>query len=268
VLPAQAVGRLANLCFLLPSAITIALRKTNECPVRAPGWEFVSILFFAVAQTRVRFVLSSERESMERPGHALAAVSSSKSSRTAGVVVVVVIHVIIITALIIGLRQAQLHKEMLALNVSVEQQKALPKAPPPPPPDLIRPPPTTTIVPEFAITAPPPPKAVAPPAPSAPPARVAPTKLEPIARTHTIPPYPTISQRLGEQGTSVLQVAISAAGSVTECKVAKSSGSERLDAAACTYVQEHWKWQPPTQEGKPVAANTDVNVVWNLKDTQ
>ena len=89
-----------------------------------------------------------------------------------------------------------------------------------------------------------------------------------IARTHSIPPYPTISQRLGEQGTSQLQVAIDVTGSVTDCKVSKSSGSERLDAAACEYVKGHWKWQPPTQEGKPVAANTLVDVVWNLKNAQ
>jgi hypothetical protein len=58
-LPAQAIGRLAKLYFLLPSAITIALRKTNERPVMASGWEFVSILsFFAAAQTRARFLLS------------------------------------------------------------------------------------------------------------------------------------------------------------------------------------------------------------------
>ena len=107
---------------------------------------------------------------------------------------------------------------------------------------------------------PPPPKAAAP--------AVAPTQLEPIARTHSLPPYPTISQRLGEQGTTQMQVAISTEGTVTECKVIKSSGSERLDTAACTYVQGHWRWKPPTREGQPVAANTDVSVVWNLKDAQ
>jgi protein TonB len=96
----------------------------------------------------------------------------------------------------------------------------------------------------------------------------APTELKAIARTHSLPPYPTISQRLGEQGTSQLQVAINTEGTVTDCKIAKSSGSERLDTAACEYVKGHWRWQPPTQEGKPVAANTMVDVVWNLKNAQ
>ena len=75
-------------------------------------------------------------------------------------------------------------------------------------------------------------------------------------------------QRLGEQGTTQMEVAISTEGSVTDCKVTKSSGSERLDTAACTYVQGHWRWKPPTREGKPVAVNTAVSVVWNLKDAQ
>jgi hypothetical protein len=55
-LPAQAIGRLANLCFLLPSAITIALRKTNERRVTAPGWEFVAILIFFAAGAGARQV--------------------------------------------------------------------------------------------------------------------------------------------------------------------------------------------------------------------
>ena len=50
--------------------------------------------------------------------------------------------------------------------------------------------------------------------------------------------------------------------------IAKSSGSDRLDSAACDYVKAHWKWQPPTSEGKPVVATTLVQVIWNLKDAQ
>jgi protein TonB len=111
-------------------------------------------------------------------------------------------------------------------------------------------------------------KQAPPPPPPAKTTAIAPTQLESIARTHTLPPYPTISQRLGEQGTSQMQVAISTEGTVSECKIIKSSGSERLDNAACEYVKGHWRWKPPTSEGKPVTANTDVSVVWNLKDAQ
>jgi len=65
-----------------------------------------------------------------------------------------------------------------------------------------------------------------------------------------------------------MEVAINTEGTVTACKVTKTSGSERLDTAACAYVQGHWRWKPPTREGQAVAVNTNVNVKWNLKDAQ
>ena len=194
---------------------------------------------------------------MERPNHDLQLIAQgSKEGKAVSLAITIAIQVGVVLALVAGLAASQLKHELLALNATVERPKVVPKAPPPPPPNLVRPPPVTTVIPQFAIQAPPPPAAIKP------------TELKAIARTHSIPPYPTISQRLGEQGTSQLQVAIDVTGTVTDCKVSKSSGSERLDSAACEYVKGHWKWQPPTQEGKPVSANTLVDVVWNLKNAQ
>ncbi len=206
---------------------------------------------------------------MERPGHALEGLAASnKKAKTIATSVVIGIHIFIVIALIVGLRQAAIEKEKAAISANVEQAKAVPKAPPPPPPDLIRPPPQTAFVPDFAVVAPPP-KPAAPPAPPAPPpAHIAPTKLTPIARTRTLPPYPTISQRLGEQGTVTVRVVIGVDGKVKESTLVKSSGSDRLDAAAVEHVKNVWRWQPPTQEGKNVEATTLVSVVFNLKDAQ
>ena len=205
----------------------------------APGWEEFCLdpKFVSPAHTRAGFVLSSERERMERPHH-LQTSQTSNSSKLMGIVIVVLIHVGAITALVTTLASGQIMKQIRDIQASVAQEKVPPKAPPPPPPDLAKPPPPVAIVPEFSVqqeapppittvkqAPPPPPKAAAPVA--------APTQLEPIARTHSLPPYPTISQRLGEQGTTQMQVAISTEGTVTECKVIKSSGSERLDTAAC-----------------------------------
>ncbi len=196
--------------------------------------------------------------------------AGTKEGRALSLAITIAIQVGVILALIAGLASSQIKKELASINASVERPKVVPKAPPPPPPNLVRPPPVTTVVPQFAIQAPPPPAAPAPvkAAPPAPPAAIKPTELKAIARTHSIPPYPTISQRLGEQGTSQLQVAIDVTGTVTDCKISKSSGSDRLDQAACEYVKGHWRWQPPTQEGKAVSANTMVDVVWNLKNAQ
>jgi protein TonB len=240
----------------------------------APGWEeFVSIPSLLARRVRAGFVLSSERERMERPNH-LKTAQTSNSSKLTGFIIVVLIHVAAITALVTALASGQIMKQIQDIKASVEAEKIPPKAPPPPPPDLAKPPPPAAIVPEFSVQqeAPPPSVTTQPKPPPPPPkttaVQAAPTELKPIARTHSLPPYPTISQRLGEQGTSQLQVNINTEGSVSDCKIAKSSGSERLDNAACEYVKGHWKWQPPTQEGKPVAATTMVDVVWNLKNAQ
>ena len=211
---------------------------------------------------------------MERPHH-LETGKSSNSSKLTGFVIVVAIHIAAIAALVTALASGQIMKQLQDIKASVEAEKIPPKAPPPPPPDLAKPPPPVAIVPEFSVQqeAPPPITTVkqAPPPPAAPKVTTAvapPTELKPVTRTHTLPPYPTISQRLGEQGTSQMQVAINTEGTVTDCKIVKSSGSDRLDAAACEYIKGHWRWNPPTQEGKPVSANTDVSVVWNLKNAQ
>ena len=79
-----------------------------------------------------------------------------------------------------------------------------------------------------------------------------------------MPPYPTISRTLGEQGTSQLQLAISADGAITECRITKSSGAERLDAAACEYLHGHWRYQPATQNGKPIPSTVSEGIVWDL----
>ena len=109
------------------------------------------------------------------------------------------------------------------------------------------------------------PPAQAPPAQAAP--AQSPVRLVAMAGTHAAPPYPDTSRRLGEEGSTQMQVAISATGAVTDCNVTQSSGSQRLDAAACSYVQARWRWQPPTRDGNPTAASTRVTVVWSLSAT-
>ena len=209
---------------------------------------------------------------MERPNH-LHTADQSASSRLTGLVVVIAIHVLAIMGLVTALASGQIMKQIQNIQATIDRQKTPPKAPPPPPPDEIKPPPPTAIVPVINVAPEAPPPIVAKP-PAPPPVQAAapppppPTELKPIARTHSLPPYPTISQRLGEQGTSTMEVSINTEGSVTECKITKSSGSERLDSAACDYVKSRWKWQPPTQLGKPVSANTLVSVKWDLKDAQ
>jgi TonB family protein len=90
--------------------------------------------------------------------------------------------------------------------------------------------------------------------------------LRPIMETHTLPPYPPISVRLNEEGTTMMLVHITTQGVVDDCKVIQSSSSERLDQAACDHVKTTWRWQPPTAQGQPVNVSTRVQVKWSLLD--
>src|SRR5437868_12037659 len=208
---------------------------------------------------------------MERPNH-LKVGDKSVSSKAGSIAVVIGIHIAVIFGLIAALNQGALMKQLQEIKATVDTAKEKPKAPPPPPPDLVKPPPPVAIVPVFQVAAPPPaPVQVKPPPPPAPPPRVAaPTSdpLKPIMRTHSIPPYPPISVRLNESGTTLMEVHITTEGNVDDCKIVTSSSSERLDNAACDYVKRVWRWQPPTNQGQPVAVSTRVSVKWDLKDAK
>jgi protein TonB len=208
---------------------------------------------------------------MERPNH-LNVGDKSASSKATSIAIVAGIHVAVIFGLVAALNQGQLLKQLQEIKATVDTPKEKPKAPPPPPPDLVKPPPPVAIVPEFQVaTAPPPPVRTEAPKPPPPPPKAvvaASDPLKPIGRTHTLPPYPPISVRLNEQGTTLMEVHITTEGNVDDCKIVQTSSSDRLDQAACDYVKGHWRWQPPTNQGAPVAVSTRVSVKWDLKDAK
>jgi periplasmic protein TonB len=208
---------------------------------------------------------------MERPNH-LNVGDKSTSSKAGSIAIVAGIHVAVIFGLVAALNQGALMKQLQEIKATVDTQKEPPKAPPPPPPDLVKPPPPVAIVPEFSVaTAAPPPVttvAKAPPAPPPPRAVASSDPLRPVARTHTLPPYPPISVRLNEQGTTLMEVHITTEGNVDDCKIVQTSSSDRLDQAACDFVKSHWRWSPPTNQGAPTAVSTRVSVKWDLKDAK
>lgn len=106
------------------------------------------------------------------------------------------------------------------------------------------------------VAAIPPPSAI-PPAPSA-------IRPEPITETHTLPRYPQLSAQIGETGTTRMSVGISPQGQAADCRITQSSGSERLDGAACAQVTDHWRWKPFTQGSTAPAPRVSVTMVWNL----
>ena len=208
---------------------------------------------------------------MERPNH-LNVGDKSASSKAGSIAIVAGIHIAVIFGLVAALNQGALMKQLQEIKATVDTKKEPPKAPPPPPPDLVKPPPPVAIVPVFQVaSAPPPPvTTVAKPPPAPPPKAVVASSdpLRPIARTHTLPPYPPISVRLNEQGTTLMEVHITTEGNVDDCKVLQTSSSDRLDQAACDFVKSRWRWQPPTNQGTPTAVSTRVSVKWDLKDAK
>jgi TonB family protein len=73
--------------------------------------------------------------------------------------------------------------------------------------------------------------------------------------------YPPVSKRLGEEGTVVARVTVDPDGHVLDAKIAKSSGFERLDAAAIEYAQKMLHFVP-FSSNKP--ASTLYKIVFKL----
>jgi protein TonB len=136
-----------------------------------------------------------------------------------------------------------------------------------PPPELVAPdipfeievPPV--IVAPIADPAPAPITAIVAPAPS-----VGSDRSAPKLRAGDKPSYPSASVRAGEQGTTRLEVCISAAGRVTSVSVARSSGFQRLDDAAAKWIRGE-KFSPGKIGGVAQSmCGHNVYYEWNLKD--
>ena len=86
-----------------------------------------------------------------------------------------------------------------------------------------------------------------------------------IPASNRKPDYPKLSQRFGEQGTTVLRVLVQADGSAGEVQIAKSSGHELLDAAARAALRS-WRFNPATSEGKAIAEWYQISIPFTLQD--
>ena len=92
--------------------------------------------------------------------------------------------------------------------------------------------------------------------------------LRGITATHTTPPYPLSSVRLGEEGTVRLQLSVAADGSVISATVEHSSGSYALDQAAVEWVRKHWRYQPRTVDGLAQATTTEADIRLDLRNAR
>jgi TonB family protein len=86
-----------------------------------------------------------------------------------------------------------------------------------------------------------------------------------IASTHTTPPYPATSLRLGEQGTVRLLLMISADGDVISATVEETSGSYALDQTAIDWVRRHWRYHPGVHGGAAAAMTTEADIRFDIR---
>ena len=169
---------------------------------------------------------------------------------------------------------------LLEPAVEAPQPQPQPEPKPQPPKPVTKPLPTPVLaakptpVPQPVVETPKPtplPEPVSellpPPAPKpAPPSPPTPTPPRPADYLNNPKPsYPSLSKRLGEEGTVRLNILVNPDGSVAQLELAESSGHPRLDRAAIDTVQSSWKFEPARQGGRPVAAWVIVPIQFTLR---
>ena len=77
--------------------------------------------------------------------------------------------------------------------------------------------------------------------------------------------YPPISYDNAEEGTVTLRFIVQPDGSVSDIRIARSSGHPRLDAAAVRSLRQA-KFQPATCHGKPIAMQIHQSFTFELTD--
>lgn len=82
----------------------------------------------------------------------------------------------------------------------------------------------------------------------------------------TKPEYPLAASRLGEEGSTGLELYITPDGRVGEVKVYSPSGSPRLDEAAVRHAKRNWSFSACTEEGKAVGCWFKTKLTWRLED--
>lgn len=106
------------------------------------------------------------------------------------------------------------------------------------------------------------------PVPAAPAPSVGTDRVAPRLQAGNKPAYPSASLRANEQGTTQLEVCVSAAGRVTSVSVAKSSGFERLDDAAAKWIRGE-RFAPGKIGGVSQSmCGHSVYYEWSVKDAK
>lgn len=200
------------------------------------------------------------------------------SRRGMFLMLLVLFHIVLIWGLKSGFAMKMVAAVMQPIEAEIINDVEEDVAPPPPPPPKMEippvevPPPVVNIViaPDAAPTTalsnvtdrpqPPP-----PPAPVATIPRTALSLNKKASQPSTAEYYPPTSQRLGEEGSTKVKICVGVNGRVTTATTEETSGFERLDEAAIK-VAKLYRFNPATENGKPVEACATLPVKFNLKE--
>lgn len=190
-----------------------------------------------------------------------------------GISFVVLLHVVAVYALMVGLarRMMEIIPQPIEAEIvdDVQTEEAVPEPPPPP---MKAPPAPFVPPPEILVRQPPPPESKAITRTS-----VDPTPRNVIPRPRRTAPqinassncpkpeYPSLSLRLGERGTVVLEFLIGTDGRVYRSRVEQSSGYPRLDEAARRALSR-CKFVPGTINGRPTEAWAKLQFTWQIPE--
>lgn len=201
--------------------------------------------------------------------------NQSTEQKVLGIAFAVTVEAAIIYALLLSLGYVKTPPVIHDLTVVNIRPQEIDRRIPPPAAPIFAPPTVTLVNPvvdltydppqERAITVPPaaPPERQASLAPPSPSATFTPARI--IMASRTIPDYPPLSRRLGEQGTLRLRLSITAEGEVRDAMVEQSSGYARLDNAAIAWVKSRWRYQPAMEGSRPVASTLSAFVTFKLQ---
>ena len=79
------------------------------------------------------------------------------------------------------------------------------------------------------------------------------------------PPYPPLSRRLRESGSTLLRVHVTAEGVPDQVLIKQGSGYARLDQATEAAVSQ-WRFGPARSNGQAVAGWVEVPILFKLDD--
>jgi periplasmic protein TonB len=210
---------------------------------------------------------------------------NNTQTRVIGLTTVVLVNVGAAIAVMNGFGSLVMKGPVESEVVMIEEPEIIEEEPPPPPPiDVdLPPPPPQVILPDFVFDTPPPqenaiaqvvntptpqPAPAARPAPPPPPAVTLRSKPKPGKRFEK-PEYPAAALRAGEQGEVVVSACVAADGRMSDVKLVRSSGSQRLDDATLKGLPRTRLDPAIGTDGKPIAMCNppyQFTLVWNLEE--